>query len=62
MQSAEYFTEKADQCYRLARFARSADSTKFEVATTIEGLGNEFIAKAVELETVRQKIMKRSTS
>jgi hypothetical protein len=55
MPHAEYFIEKADQRFRLARFAKGADSTKIEVAADIEAMGNEFLTKAVEIESARQK-------
>jgi hypothetical protein len=50
MQSiADYLIETADRCIRLARAGR-------ELAEGLEALGNELMAKAVELDTARQKI------
>jgi hypothetical protein len=48
MQDADYFVEKAEDCLRLVRLAR-------ENAESLEGLANEFLAKAVEIETDRQR-------
>jgi hypothetical protein len=44
--TAEYFFEKADQCFR--RGDR-------KIAVELEARGNEFMAKAVELDTKQQK-------
>jgi hypothetical protein len=59
VQTAEYFAEKADQCFRVARFARTPEATKFEVAINIESMGNEFMTKAVEVESIRQKTQRK---
>jgi hypothetical protein len=53
MPSSEYFLEKAEQLFRLSR----ADC----VAAELEAMGNEFIAKAVEIETVAQRAKRRFT-
>jgi hypothetical protein len=48
MQDAEYFIEKAEECLRLVRQAR-------ENADNLEGLANQLMAKAVEIDTDRQR-------
>ena len=55
MQEAEYFLQKAEECFRLAKLARVANGRVLEIAEDLEALGNEFANKAVEIETVRQK-------
>ncbi len=44
----EYLIDTADQCVRLARAGR-------EIAANLEALSNSLMAKAVELDTKRQK-------
>ena len=56
MQEAEYFLQKAEECFRLAELARGSNGRVLEIAEGLEALGNEFMTKAVEIETVRQKI------
>jgi hypothetical protein len=46
--TAEYFFEKADQCFRRSRGDRKS-------AVELDARGNEFMAKAVELDTKQQK-------
>ncbi|HEX5506991.1 MAG TPA: hypothetical protein VFX37_00645 [Pseudolabrys sp.] len=55
---SEYFIGKAEQCFRLARHARMelADSA---VAQELDAIGNEFLAKAVEIDTERDRIVNR---
>ena len=60
MMDAEYCTEKADQCFRLALFAKQPGSSVVEIAENLEAMGNEFWAKAVELETLRQKASRKN--
>lgn len=49
MQNIEqYLIEKADQCIRLARAGR-------EMADSLEAMGNDLMAKAVALDTVRDR-------
>jgi hypothetical protein len=50
MQDAAYFLAKADQCFRLSRTAGTAD-----LKAELEAMGHEFMAKAVELDTARDK-------
>ena len=55
MLDADYCVEKAEQCFRLARLAKIPNVGLAEIATNLEAIGNELMAKAVELETVRQR-------
>ena len=48
----EYLIDTADQCIRLARAGH-------EMAASLEAMSNDLMAKAVELDTVRQKNQKR---
>ncbi|HET7847675.1 MAG TPA: hypothetical protein VFL51_01305 [Pseudolabrys sp.] len=54
----EYFIAKAEQCFRLAQHLRVevADSA---VAQELDAIGNEFLAKAVEIDTERERLMTR---
>ena len=47
----EFLIEAADRCKRLARQGR-------ELAAGLETMGNDLMAKAVEIDTVRQKTEK----
>jgi hypothetical protein len=58
MPDAAYFLEKAEQCFRLSR-AAGLNAT---VATELEAMGYEFMAKAVDLDTTRDKATKSGTS
>jgi hypothetical protein len=49
----EYLLETADRCIRLANEGR-------ELVTRLETISNELMAKAVELDTTRQKNEKQS--
>lgn len=44
----DYLIDAADQCIRLARAGR-------EMAASLEAMSNDLMAKAVELDTTRQK-------
>jgi len=44
----QYLIDKADQCVRLARVGR-------EMADSLEAMGNDLMAKAVELDTIRDR-------
>ncbi|HEX3858397.1 MAG TPA: hypothetical protein VHV58_02250 [Pseudolabrys sp.] len=46
--TAEYLVQTADQCARLARLGR-------EMADGLEAMSNDLMAKAVALDTVREK-------
>lgn len=49
MQDIEhYLIEKADECARLARVGR-------EMADSLEAMGNDLMAKAVELNSARDR-------
>lgn len=52
MKTAEYLIETADRCIRLAREGR-------ELAANLEAMSNELMAKAVALDTTREKIEKK---
>ena len=60
MLNAEYFVDKAEQCFRLARLAKLPNFVPSEIVTNLEALGNELMAKAVEMETVRQRACRNS--
>jgi hypothetical protein len=48
----QYLIDTADQCTRLARAGR-------EMAASLEAISNDLLAKAVELDTSRDKSEKR---
>ena len=50
----EFLIETADRCKRLARAGR-------ELAADLETMGNDLMAKAVEIDTTRQKATLRRT-
>jgi hypothetical protein len=52
---AEYFVEKGEHCLRLAKFAVQPRIPRTDIASSLETLGHEFLAKAVEIETALQK-------
>ena len=54
MTDADYFVEKAEQCFRLAKFARAHPLSK-EVAQALDAMGEELMRKAVEVDTRRQR-------
>jgi len=60
MLDADYCVDKAEQCFRLARLAKMPTATRIEIATNLETMGNELMAKAVEIETVRQRGLRKS--
>ena len=51
LKTAEYLIETADRCTRLAQAGR-------QIADDLEALRNELMAKAVELDTNREKKQK----
>lgn len=53
MRDAQYFMDKADDCLRLVRQAR-------EAADQLEAMASEFWAKAVEIDTERDRKTKKS--
>jgi hypothetical protein len=59
MLDADYCVDKAEQCFRLARLAKLPNSAGAEIATNLEAMGNELMAKAVEIETVRQRSQRK---
>ncbi len=56
---SQYFVDKADQCFRLARSV-GADATHQPIATELNALGNEFLKKAVEIDTERDRAESKS--
>jgi hypothetical protein len=58
MSDAEYFVEKAEQCFRLALLAKTAGDIGVDVADNLEIMGNEFMNKAIKIETDRQRMKK----
>jgi hypothetical protein len=52
MLSADYFLEKADQCFLLCRAPES------ELRSHFEELAYEFLTKAAELDTIRERMDK----
>jgi hypothetical protein len=60
MLDADYCVDKAEQCFRLARLTKIPTVTRAEIATNLEAMGNELMAKAVEIETVRQRGLRKS--
>jgi hypothetical protein len=54
MQDASYFLDKAEQCFSLSLLA----GANREVATALQSMGNEFMAKAVEIDTERDRKQK----
>jgi hypothetical protein len=55
---SEYFIEKAEQCFRLARHVR-VELADTAVAQELDAIANEFLAKAVEIDTERERLMRR---
>lgn len=51
----QYLIDAADRCVRLARIGR-------ELAASLESMSNDLMAKAVELDTVRDRKNKTSAS
>ena len=53
MEDANYFLKQADRCFELRRLA-GANS---ELAAALNSMAEEFMAKAVELDTQRDREM-----
>lgn len=51
MLDAAYFLEKAEQCFRLGAVAGMDPAT----AEELRGMGDEFMAKAVYIDTLRSR-------
>ena len=60
MLDPDYCVDKAEQCFRLARLAKSPNFARAEIVTNLEAMGNELMAKAVEIETVRQRGLRKN--
>jgi hypothetical protein len=52
LKTEEYLIETADRCIRLAQEGK-------ELVNRLEAISNELMAKAVELDTTRQKTQKK---
>ncbi len=46
--------------FRIARLAKSPNFSRAEIVSNIESMGNELMAKAVEIETNRQRGHRKS--
>ena len=51
MLDAAYFLEKAEQCFRLS----AVTGLTPDVAEELRGMGHEFMAKAVYIDTLRSR-------
>jgi len=51
---SQYFVDKADQCFRLAR-SLGAEPALEPLANELDALGNEFLKMAVEIDTERDR-------
>ena len=51
---SEYFIAKAEQCFRLAKQIRG-DQSHLDVAAELDDIANEFLARAVESDTLRDR-------
>ena len=51
MQDANYFLDKAEQCFMLSLLV----GPNREVASALQSMGNEFMTKAVEIDTERDR-------
>ena len=51
---SDYFIAKAEQCFRLAKHIRGGES-HLDVAAELDGIANEFLARAVEIDTMRDR-------
>jgi hypothetical protein len=51
---SDYFIAKAEQCFRLAQHIRG-DRSNSEAAAELDAIANEFLARAVEIDTVRDR-------
>jgi len=51
---AEYLIAKAEQCFRLAQHLRGEHSSA-EAAAELDSIANEFLARAVEIDTDRDR-------
>lgn len=58
MQVAQFLIEKADQCFLLGKHAECACGANNDTPAQLQSLGNQLLAKAVELDTARQKAAK----
>lgn len=54
-EDADYFLERAERCFRMKEMAAGNK----ELAAALETMANEFMAKAVELDTERDRAAAR---
>lgn len=54
-QDATYFLEKADQLFHLIKHTRASRIPQEQLCVELESLANEFMAKAVEIQTKRDR-------
>jgi hypothetical protein len=54
-EDANYFLERAERCLRMKEMA----SGNADLAAALEDMANEFLAKAVELDTARDRAAER---
>ena len=52
--NAAYFIAKADQCFGLAKTLRE-ENVDARVADELDSIANEFLARAVEIDTERDR-------
>jgi len=52
---SEYLIAKAEQCFRLADHIRG-DHPSSEVAAELDAIAHEFLARAVEVDTERDRV------
>jgi len=50
-----YFLEKADQLFRLIKHARASSISQEELCVELDSLANEFMTRAVEVQTKRDR-------
>lgn len=54
-EDADYFLERAERCFRMKEMAAGNK----ELAAALETMANEFMAKAVEIDTERDRASAR---
>ncbi len=58
MPDADFLIEKAEQCFRLARDVERVVTSAGDLSKELSTLGHELMAKAVALDTARDKANK----
>ena len=54
-QDVTYFLEKADQLFHLIKHARASSISQEDLCLELDALANEFMTKAVEAQTKRDR-------